>query len=83
MVEALPAADGRSATYKLTSSVLLSLAVRREASVGEMGVSGSLTRQVWYFGRAGWTQCVWVYVNESYGFVHSLGFQSEPPYVYT
>lgn len=47
MIEALPAADGRSATYKLTSSVLLSLAVRgAAAAVGEMDVSGSVTRQV-------------------------------------
>lgn len=52
MVEALPAADGRSATYKLTSSALLSLAVRgAAAAVGEMDVSGSVTRQVGRWGR--------------------------------
>lgn len=47
VVEGLPAADGRSATYKLTSSVLLSLAVRGEAAaVGELDVSGSVSRHV-------------------------------------
>jgi hypothetical protein len=47
VVEALPAADGRGATtYKLSSTVMLSLAVRREASVGAMDVSGSVSRQV-------------------------------------
>lgn len=43
VAEALPTADGRSATYEVTSTVLLSLAVRGAVT---MDASSSLTRRV-------------------------------------
>jgi hypothetical protein len=46
VVEAVPATDGGGKTaYKLTTTVLLTMAVERAESTGSVDLSGSLTRQ--------------------------------------
>jgi len=45
VVEAIPSADYKSFTYKLTTTVMLSMSVDNE-EVGDTNLSGSITRQV-------------------------------------
>ena len=45
IVEVVPSADNKSATYKLTTTVMLNMSVDNE-EVGDTNLSGSVTRQV-------------------------------------
>lgn len=44
VIEVLPSGDGSEATYKLTTTIMLSMKVANQ-SIGDANLSGSLTRQ--------------------------------------